>query len=184
MRHLGILGLMGLAAGSAGAEPISGKDAKALLFAPKGAEVEMLAQDFLSETDVKALAMVGEGQAYYGAIAVSPSEGLMVEATVAAANYHDTPAAEAAALAGCEAKRKGDRPCQVVALIRPKGWESRDLQLSAEATTGFLDGYTAPAAFAVSPSAGVWGLGADATAAVAACTAKGDAGDCAVVIAD
>ncbi|SEM82945.1 protein of unknown function [Gemmobacter aquatilis] len=169
------------------AEPMGAEAAGALLYPAKGSAVEMLPQDVLSETDVKALTMVGTGQPYYGAIAISPSEGLMVEATVAAVNHHSTEAAEAAALKGCEEKRKGEAACAVVALIRPEGWEARDLQLSSDATAAVQGDYTAPGALAISGSTGMFGLakGTDAgAAAVAACEEKAKAGDCVVAVAD
>lgn len=178
-------------ANAAAADPISGKDAKTMLFSPKGAVVEMMVQDFLSPADVAALAMVAESQPYYGAVAVSPDEGLMVEATVAAANYHDTEAASVVAKAECDAKRKGTTPCMVVALIRPKDWEARAFQLSAAATEGFRTDYKGqgPIALAISPKTGLWGIAAGedaAEAAVATCTGKAEVApkDCAVAVAD
>ena len=80
------------------AEPMTGKAAKKLLFAPVTAEVEILPEAGLSQDMADALDMVGEGQPYYGAVAIAPEEGLMSEATVAAANFHDT---TAAGVAGC-----------------------------------------------------------------------------------
>lgn len=189
MRAIGVL-MVVLAAGAAEAQAVDGKTAKTLLFPATGAVVELLPQDFLPEDQAALLATVGAQQPYYGAIAVSPDEGLMVEATVAAANYHETEAAERAALAGCEAKRQGARPCAVVAVIRPEGWQARPLQLSAAATEGFADyGRSGPRALAVSASTGLWGLGkgdSAADAAIAECAAKANpaATDCAVVIAD
>lgn len=189
MRSISLSMALLLVAGIAQADPISGKDAKAQLFSPKGAEVEMLAQDFLSDADVKALQMVGEGQPYYGAIAVSPDEGLMVEATVAAANYHDTDAASVAALAGCEAKRKAETACTVVALIRPKGWEPRRFTLSAEATAVFKDTYKKAGTLVVSAPTGKWGLCAKAgkpceATAFKICSEKGGGQACTIAVQD
>ncbi|MDZ7907581.1 MAG: 5-aminolevulic acid synthase [Gemmobacter sp.] len=172
---------------AASAEPVTGAAAGKLLFPPKAAAVEMLPQDALSDTDVAALKMVGGGQPYYGAIAISPSEGLMVEATVAAVNHHNADAAKAAALKGCEEKRKGAKACAVVAVITPEGWSARDLQLSADATAAFAEHYAAPGALAVSPGTGNFGIAKGegaGDAAVAACEEKAKAGDCAVVILD
>jgi hypothetical protein len=152
--------------------------------------VEILPDAPLPQDQAAILATVGAAQPFYGAIAISPDEGLMVEATVAAANHHTTEAASTAALAGCEAKRKGAAPCAIVALIRPEGWEPRPFQLSSGATTGFVDEYlkaSGARAFAASPATGLWGVGtgdAAAADAVAACAAKGTAGDCAVVVQD
>ncbi|MBL3580704.1 hypothetical protein JMJ92_21615, partial [Rhodovulum visakhapatnamense] len=85
---LGIALCLG-AAVAASAEPVDGKAARKLVFKPKGAEVTVIDLPFLSEADRKGLVFAGEQQPYYGAIAVAPSEGLISEATLAAANYHD-----------------------------------------------------------------------------------------------
>ena len=170
-------------AGMAVAAPIDGKTAKKALFAPVKAEVEILAAAGLPKDQAAALQMVGGQQLYYGAIAISPDEGLMSEATVAAANYHDTAAASAVALAECNAKKTGKSDCVVAALIRPKGWKDKGFQLSSDATAGFK---ADPAgALAVSTATGAWGIGADDAAAIAACVARNDiATDCTVVIAN
>lgn len=178
-------------AGAAMAQVPTGDAVQPLLFPATGAVVEILPQSFLPRDQAAILAQVGAAQPYYGAIAVSPDEGLMVEATVAAANHHSTAAAERAALAGCDAKRKGATPCVIVALIRPQGWSERPFQLSSGATAGFVDSFLKvrrDRAFAVSPSTGLWGVGKGRNAAdkaVANCAAKGkDVADCAVVVAD
>lgn len=168
-------------AGICGAAPVDGKTAKEALFAPVTAEVEVLAAAGLPKDQAAALEMVGGQQLYYGAIAISPDEGLMSEATVAAANYHDTDAASKVALAECDAKKTGASACVVAALIRPKGWQDKGFQLSSDATAGFMSDVTG--ALAVSPSTGAWGIGADADAAVQACAAKNDqTKDCTAVI--
>lgn len=172
------------------AQTVGGKAARDMVFAPGKAEVELLPQSFLPADQAEMLRMVGSQQAYYGAIAVSPDEGIMVEATVAAANYHTTEAASAAALAGCEAKRKGAAPCAVVALIRPAGWQPQPLTLSAAATEALRKDYgrRGARAMAVSASTGVWGLGKGAGAvetALRACSAMGQGvQDCTVTVAD
>jgi hypothetical protein len=178
-------------AGAAWAQVPTGDAVQPLLFPETGAVVEMLPQSFLSEEQAAILAQVGAAQPYYGAIAVSPDEGLMVEATVAAANHHSTGAAERAALAGCDAKREGATPCVIVALIRPQGWAERSFQLSSGATAGFVDSFLKirrDRAFAVSPVTGLWGVGKGRNAAdkaVADCAAKGKGvTDCVVVVAD
>ena len=175
-----------LIATSAGADPLTGKTAKKLLFAPDAAEAEMLPGSGLSEQDQTVLKSVAEAQPYYGAIAISPDEGLMSEATVAAADYHDTAAAEAVALAECNAKKTGAAPCVTAALIRPKGWEAREVQLSQTATTGYRDDYAGKGgALAVSAATGAWGIGKGYDAALTACAgAEGKVTDCAVLIAD
>lgn len=171
---------------SAGAEPITGKDAKKALFAPQKAEIEVLPEAGLPEDQVQVLQTVGESQPYYGAVAISPAEGLLVDATVVATNFHDSAAAAVAALAECNAKRKADAACIVAAYIRPKGWKDNGFSLSSDATTGFKDYDMKTGALAVSVLTGAFGLAAgDAAgeAAVAACAAKNKlATDCAVVV--
>jgi hypothetical protein len=188
MKILGLGIALALLATGAGAEPLTGKEAKKLLFAPGKAVAEMVAGTGLSEADLAALKSVAETQAYYGAIALSPDEGMMSEATVAAVNYHDTDAATAAALAECNAKKTGKAECLVVALIRPKGWKAPGFGLSSDATAAFK-GYDRKAgAMAISPATGAWGMAAGdgaAEAALADCAAKNDkATDCAVAIAN
>ncbi len=179
--------LMMLTATAAIAEPMSGRAAKKLLFPAKAAvQAEMLPSSGLSAEDQTILASVATQQPYYCAIAISPEDGLLAESTVAAANYHDTAAAEVAALAQCEAKRTGATPCVIAALIRPEGYEARDLSLSRDASAAFRADYPAKrGALAISGTTGAWGLGQGADAALAACAAKGaEITDCAVVIAD
>lgn len=173
---------LAVAAGSqASAETVSAAQAAGLIYPPKPAEVEMLPSDALKRKEAKVLGMVAADQPYYAAIAISPDEGLMSEATVAAANYHDTDSASAAALAECNAKKKGAADCVVVALVRPEGWQARPVQLSADASAGFAG--AGGGAIAISASTGSWGAGADDAAALAACAARHEnASDCAVVI--
>lgn len=180
--------VLGLAQ-AAFAQVLDGKAAKKALFAADDVGVQVMKQSFLVDNQAQILASVATQQPYYGAIAVSPTDGLMSEATLAAANYHTVEAASVAALAGCDAARKGDVPCVIVALIRPKGWEARPLQLSADATAAFRKDYANKGgALAVSASTGAWAMakGADAAnAAVAACTAKlTGQNDCSVIISD
>jgi hypothetical protein len=165
------------------AEPVTAKAAKKLLFAPKGGTVEMRPGTGLSEQDQTVLATVAAQQPYYGAIAISPDEGMLSEATVAAANYHDTTSAEAAVLAECDAKKTGTTPCVIAALIRPEGYEVRPLQLSLDATVAFREDFPRNGALAISATTGAWGIGADAEAAVTAC-AKDTVADCTAVIVD
>lgn len=177
-----------MAANGAIAEPVAGKAAKAMLFAPVKAEADVLPEAGLTSADAQVLALVAEGQLYFGAIAISPDEGLMSEATVAAANYHDVDAARKAALAECEKKRTGATACLIAAEILPKGWKEQPLQLSSDATAAFAKDYDfgGTAAFAISAETGVYGLGLgeDAEAlALKDCAAKSDAAhDCTVVI--
>ena len=169
-----------LAALPAAAQTVTGDAAAALLFPSKGAEVEMAPGDLLPKDQAKMLAMVAKDQPYYAAIAISPEEGLMSEATMAAANHHTVEAASAMALAQCNAKKKGATDCVIVATVRPEGWEARPLQLSSGATEDFAN-YSG--ALAISASTGSWGIGNSGEEAVAACEAKQQtATDCAVAI--
>ncbi len=183
-------GLMIGLAHAAHAQAPTGEVVAPLLFAPTGAVVEMIQPSVLPADQAEILKQVGAVQPYYGAIAVSPDEGIMVEATVAAANHHSTDAASAQALAACDAKRKGAKPCVIVALIRPEGWVAQPFQLSSGATADFADyaKVRRDKAFAISPSTGLWGQakGRDAAAkALADCSAKGEKpADCAVVVQD
>lgn len=175
---------------AAQAQPMTGEAVAPMLFAATGAEVELLPAPFLPADQAELLKTVGATQPYYGAIAVSPDEGIMVEATVGAANHHSTDAASVAARAACDAKRKGKTPCAVVALIRPAGWSQRPFQLSSSATADFAEyaKVRRDKAFAVSPSTGAWGMakGRDAaTKAVADCAGKDVApADCVLVLQD
>lgn len=184
---LGIV--LALCGATAGFAQVTGKDAKAALFKGPEAEVDLRPEAGLPEDQAAALVMVGGGQPYYGAIAISPDEGLMSEATVAAANHHTVEAAEVAARAACDAKKTGATPCVVAALIRPLGWEVRPVMLSADATAGVQKDYPAKGgALAVSPSTGAWsiaeGEGAVDTA-VGACNVKaGAVADCVLAVQD
>lgn len=190
MKLFGLV-IVGLAAGSlvgsmAGAAPMTGKQAKAALFAPGKAEVEILAEAGLPEDQAAALTMVAGDQAYYGAIAIAPDEGLMSEATVAAANFHDIETAKTAALAGCEAKKKAGAACVIAGLIRPKGWKDTGFSLSSDATEAFKDYDKKAGVMAISPLTGAFGLAKGDAAgplAIEACAAKNKAAtDCAVVV--
>ena len=174
-------------ASGASSDVLTGKAAKKALFSGADVAVQVMKQAFLVDNQAEILGSVAAQQPYYGAIAVSPDEGLMSEATIAAANYHSVEAASVAALAGCDAVRKGKKPCVIVALVRPKGWEARVLQMSADATAAFRKEYAGKgAALAVSAATGAWGMakGENASeAAITACAAKmPDALDCSVII--
>ena len=179
-----LVALLAPAAAFAQSAPVSGAAAQEMVFAPDPVQVEMVEGHGLSEADASALQMVGSGQPYYGAIAISPDEGLMVEATVAAVNHHTAAAAEAAAIAGCEAKRKGKAACMVVARILPEGWTARDLTLSRDATVALGKDYKTPGALAVSPATGNFALAGSAEAALAACAEKAKTDDCVVAVQD
>ena len=190
--QLGLIMVTALAFGlaeAASAEVLTGKAAKKALFSGDAVAVQVMKQAFLVDNQVVILGSVAVQQPYYGAIAVSPDEGLMSEATIAAANYHSIEAASVAALAGCDAARKGEVPCVIVAHVRPKGWELRPVQMSSDATTAFRKDYAGRGgALAVSTATGSWGMAKGANAAAAAVTACASkltgANDCMVVIAD
>ena len=126
--------VMGLAA-PAMAAPVPATVAEAALFSPKGAQAIILRSPGLSAQDVEALRQVAATQKYYGAVAISPEEGLLSGATVAAANYHDVENARKAALASCnERRKKGADRCIVVADIVPVNWrKGARVQLSTDA---------------------------------------------------
>lgn len=128
---------------------------------------------------------------YYGAIAVSPDQGLVAEAIVAVGNYHSFGSAAAAALGRCDAQRpEGTGNCVIVAEIRPRGWQARALQLSAGATATFRRDFRRgrdERAFAISPTSGGYGIGRGpgaAASAIAACNAAGGVADCRIAISD
>jgi hypothetical protein len=175
-------------ASSAGAEQMSGKAAKKLLFAPIKAEVEIMPEAGLPEDLAKVLASVGEGQLYYGAIAIAPEEGLMSEATVAAANFHDIATASVAALGECNAKKTTATDCVIAAHIRPKGWKEEGFSLSSDATAAFKDYDMKTGAMAVSLATGAFGMAAgegSGEKAMTNCAAKNDkAVDCALVLGE
>lgn len=172
------------------ADTLDARAARDLLFHP--ARVSVLQHDLsgLSEREVTVLTTVAQTQKYYAAIAYAPDLGIMAEPTVMAANYHSPEAAQAAALAGCDARRNGGRGCVLALEVRPEGWEPRALSLSADATTDFEDSYRrarGTRAFAASASSGQWGIGrgdAAAESALTACRGDSAVSDCAILIAD
>ena len=206
-RALACLALVCLVLASTGAAqaqslPVDGKTAKSMLFSPKGTDFRIVDHIYLSEADRRTLAYLPSimkaekvPMKYYGAIAIAPSAGLAArETTLFAMGYHDIENARRAALAGCNAARKGGKPCAIVAEVYPKGWEPRALQLNQDATRGFRKYRRGrkEKAFAISPATGEWafakGQGAEARAladcnALAARKADGKA-DCRIVIRD
>lgn len=176
------------------ANPVPGSEARSQLFHPERVEVVRHNTQGLSDQEVQILASVAQGQKYYAAVAFAPGDGLMSAATVMAANHHTVDAARSAALAECEERRLAAGSCVIVLEVRPAGWQARALQLSADATAAFDAGYPTrpgPAALAISPATGLWGLGQGERAAadaLATCSdgngSESTAGDCAVVITD
>ena len=171
------------------AQTVTGREAKAELFPPEGVQVEMFAVPPLKPQEPKLIGQVAAGYPYYAAVAVAPSEALLKsEATSLAGNYHSVAAASTAALAACNAKRKGGKPCAIAATVKPKDWTDRPLQLSSEATAAMQKDYgrRGKRALAISAGSGAWGLGKGSAAAkdaLSGCAAKGS-GDCTVVVQD
>jgi hypothetical protein len=176
-------------AGAGFADPISGKEAGKLVFSPKGSEVEMLPVAGLSAESQALLQQVVKDYAYYAAVAIAPDEDLLKsQATMLVANHNSPEAASAAALAGCNKVRSGGAACVVAAIVRPKNWEERALQLSVEGTVALKSDYgkKGERAMATSAETGYFALGQGEgaqAAALAACAAKG-ASDCVIVVAD
>lgn len=177
--------MIGILAGPGQAAPVTGRVAAAALLSPKGAQAVMIPTRALSDKDAQILRQAAATQKYYGAVAISPDQGLMSDATLAAANYHDVASARTAALAGCDKRRKpGSAACVIVAEILPIGWkEGAAVQLSADATAAFgqLKGRRV---MAVDTATGDWGAGTAPQAALAACQAKTGTKSCEIVISD
>lgn len=175
--------------GAVFAEPISGKEAEKLLFSPKESEVEMRPVAGLSAESASLLQQVVKDYAYYAAVAIAPEEDLLKsEATMLVANHNSVEAAEAAALAGCNNVRTGGADCVVAAIVRPKNWEPRALQLSVEGSVALKNEYGKKGlrAMATSAETGFFALGQGAGAqetALQACAAKG-ALDCVIAVFD
>lgn len=178
--------------------PLNGKTAKKMLFSPKGSEFRIVAQDTMGKTDLatlKALLGMKEIKAilYYGAIAMSPKQGLAHESTAASANHHSLAAASAQALKQCNILRGGGPKCVVVVNIIPKKYVERPLTLSVSATTAFRRTYLkgrGGKAMAISPATGEYAVAKGSGAAkialkVCAKAARAKyANDCQIVIED
>ncbi|WP_166416531.1 5-aminolevulic acid synthase [Cochlodiniinecator piscidefendens] len=144
------------------AEPVSEREARRALFSHTGGDVTVLDVSFLSEAEKATLEAVGAQLQYYGAIAVSPGDGMLHAGTVAGANHHSTEAAEHFALEACEAVREAEQPCEIAAIITPRRWEEGQvLQLSQAGTIAFRDEYRRvrdEKAFAASPETGQYAI--------------------------
>ncbi|MEL7214198.1 MAG: 5-aminolevulic acid synthase [Pseudomonadota bacterium] len=191
MRRAYLAGVFAVIAGAAVAAPLTGKDARNALFKPGPVEISVLDLPFLTAQDKAVLEQIAQAQKYYGAIAFAPEDGLLSESLMGAFNYHDVREARAAAIRGCEAQRTSKNTCEVVAELRPKGWQNgRALSLSSDATQAFRDQYRrakSPKAMAVSPSTGLFAVAIDAAApdaAMAQCEALAQVGDCTIVLSD
>ena len=188
------IAMTALAAAPAAAQIQNGSAAEGQLFPTRGYAVQL--NGSLSKGDqatVKALIplmaeQMGQGVKYYATIAYSPDDGLVSEALQGALNYHSTQAADAAAIGACNRARKGNRSCQIAARVLPKGYQSRALTLSLDATAAFNRTYQRKRrskSFAVSTLTGAWGMGDSDSAAIASCARTAErASDCAVVIRD
>jgi hypothetical protein len=145
----------------AAAQAVDGDTAQAQLFDSKGRTVQIITYDVLSDRNKELLQLASREQKYYAAIAMAPAEGVLAEATVAAANYHSVADADAAALRACNGRRKGGPECVVVARTVPKGHAARALELSVDATEDFRKTYRragAPKAMAISPATAKWAI--------------------------
>lgn len=180
------------AAGGAAAQGIDGATAAGQLF-PVNKVAVGIARGALKPDEVAVIRQVAGQQKYYGAVAISPDEGIMSEATVAAANHHSVGAARRQAIDSCNARRKkGSARCTIVADILPAGFAPRAFSLSRDATEGFGESYgdSGERALAISPATGAWsiarGKGA-ARAAVKDCNRKAAANgarDCKLAVRD
>lgn len=192
-RFLSAVVMMSVLATPVVAQPVDGKTAQRALFSTKGVGIALFNLPQLSEQDRLILTEVARQQKYYGAVAISPDEGLMSEATLAAANYHTIAPAEVAAKAACDkARKKGSARCVIAAYILPSKHTQRALQLSVDATQGFNDNWAGPGpkALAISPATGEWamakgqGAGDVATSDCNRTAQTRGAQDCVVVIAE
>ncbi|SFR47703.1 hypothetical protein [Litoreibacter janthinus] len=173
------------------AESLKFKDARKAL--PKGNRTEAVLPDttFLDAKQQAIVLTLKDTIPYYGALALSPDEGLFVEWLNAAGQHHSLDAARKVALKHCDANRKkASAKCVVVLEVSPKGAKAdAALSLSAEAADTLRGEYRklkSPKAFAISQEQGTFGFaGGDGARALDACAkAGGGAKDCRVVVAD
>ena len=192
MRIVGAIGVFSLWVFGvvAGAEPVSNAEAKAQLFSLKGREVELILRDWLTPDNATLVEQVAEQQHYYAAIAASPDDGILNPATIAAANDHTMDVARAKALSACDAAKRGEAACELVAMVRPRNFEPVELTLSHGATEAWRKSYRrlrGEKAFAISPTVGTFivatGEGA-ASAALSACAEQAQTDDCLIAIQD
>ena len=201
--------LAGLMPGAAPAEPVSGNEARKLLFSPRGVDLVANPQsglDAVQDATVQAILQQLKSEAvanYYGSIAVSPAFFEMMAADPGGAalsgllqiteKFHSPEAADRVALDACrQALAEGQAECVIAARVLPRKWQPRALQMSVEATNAFKvyrKGRGAKA-FAISPGTGAYAFAKGAAAETVAltdcnlaATAKGGA-DCEIVIAD
>jgi len=199
------------AGAAAAAEPVTERDARKMLFNAKGFEMQYVDAGALTETQLGYFEIMvksresrdqfGRLAHYYGAIAISPSVFDGSPAALLAApetvpfqfrtGLHSVAAADAVALAACNALVKGgDKPCVVAARVLPGRCKDQPMPLSVFATDAFKEYRRAdgPQAFAASQAtrAYAWGQGAGSEA-LAACNqtaATVGPADCKIVVQD
>ncbi len=201
MRSLCLAGvILSLSTGLSVAEPLSFNDARKLLPRANAKPVIATFPDVVSAADAAqltkarqsvedVLTSLGQAMPAYGAMAISPDEGLFVDWLNGAGGFHSTASARAAAITQCnEAKKDASADCMVIVEVAPKG-ASETFSLSPEANAVFRKDYRkmdAPKAFATSASTGHFGFDrGDGGRALDACERASDnAGDCKIVVQD
>ena len=143
MVKLGIFaGLVVALAGAASAQTLTNREAGRQLFNTRGVSVELIKDPDLTDQEMGFVQEVAKQQIFYAAVAYSPGDGLVANATVAAVDFHSIPSAEAAALAACtERQENTSRSCAIVARVRPSNYEPRALEMSRGATEGYRSSY-------------------------------------------
>lgn len=187
---------------AAQAEPISFKEARKALPRANAKAVITFDETLVPQADrarletarqslADVLKTLGEAMPSYGAVAISPSEGLFVEWLNGVGQYHNPAAALAAALAYCDLNRQPDSaPCAVLVEVSPRGASPDDvIAMSSPANAALRGAYRkmdAPKAFAISPSTGNFAFDrGDGSRALEACAAAGQGvTDCKIVVAD
>lgn len=187
----GLTAVIACLAGAAIAQTVDSRTARGLLFSERGNAVVVADVGFLGAAERKAVEDYAGQFSYFAALAVSPGDPASTGSAVAVANHHSPRSAQAAALAGCNARRTTGGPCVVVATVVPRGYRAQPVTLSLEATAAFRKEYRrldSPKAMAISPATGAFGVArGDGGRAVAACNARAEAKgtqDCTVIIAD
>ena len=192
MKRFVIAAVLAAIGSAATAQVLSEKEARGQVFDHKRTALQvnsaLSAQD---QATVKAIIPLMAEQFrqpanYYSVIAFHAADGLVSESLQAAMNHHSVEAATRAALAACDAATTSAGPCTVAAQIVPRGYKARGFTLSQSATAALRDRYRksgSPKALAISPTTGVWAIGAGDAAAIAACAANG-ASDCEVRVRD
>lgn len=191
-----------LMTGGALAEPLSFKEARKVLPRANAKPAIAFNEALVPQTDRArlenarqsigdVLTTLGEAIPAYGAVAISPSEGLFVEWLNGVGQFHSLPAARDAALAYCNANRNAaSAPCQVLVEVAPKGAKPGDaITVSGPANAALRGAYRklkSPKAFAISLSTGNFGFDrGDGGRAINACASAGKgAADCRIIVAD